>query len=235
MGVTVRFDVASTHLLAGRLLAGCPDASAELERVVPTHGPRIPLVWIRSSDQPTVRRQFAAHDCVTAVETCAEDGDWALYRLSVVDPEPGIFDCIRAVDGMVSHAAGDDRWWQVIVYCRREGDVSALQAACDERDIEIQPQSIKHDHIALGREQALTREQHEALAVAFEGGYFDVPRQTTLQEIAETVGISDQAVSARIRRGVGTLLTGQFTARQRPSTPDTGRERPSTPGAGAVE
>lgn len=52
----------------------------------------------------------------------------------------------------------------------------------------------------------LTPSQQEALAVALEQGYFDVPRTTTLVEIAERLGVSDQAVSERLRRGEKHLL-----------------------------
>lgn len=52
----------------------------------------------------------------------------------------------------------------------------------------------------------LTPRQRETLQIASDRGYFSVPRETTLAELAETLGVSDQAVSERIRRGVDALV-----------------------------
>ena len=38
-------------------------------------------------------------------------------------------------------------------------------------------------------------------------GYYSLPRQISTQEIADEFGISDQAVSERLRRGITTLVT----------------------------
>jgi len=52
----------------------------------------------------------------------------------------------------------------------------------------------------------LTPEQRETLLMAVEKGYFSVPRETKLAEIAEVVGITQQAASERVRRGAETVL-----------------------------
>ena len=52
----------------------------------------------------------------------------------------------------------------------------------------------------------MTPAQREALTAALEAGYYEVPRDATLQEIASQLGISDSAASARLRRGVAGLL-----------------------------
>ena len=53
---------------------------------------------------------------------------------------------------------------------------------------------------------ALTPKQREALAVAIDRGYFDVPRRATLAEVAAELGVSDTAASQRIRRGCRELV-----------------------------
>lgn len=52
----------------------------------------------------------------------------------------------------------------------------------------------------------VTPAQREALLAALEMGYFEVPRETELQAVAEEVSVSPQALSARLRRGQATLL-----------------------------
>ncbi len=56
------------------------------------------------------------------------------------------------------------------------------------------------------RPNDLTDEQREALVAAYEQGYFDEPRETSLEELAESLGLSPTAVSGRIRRGMKSAL-----------------------------
>jgi len=52
----------------------------------------------------------------------------------------------------------------------------------------------------------LTDKQRTALIYAYENGYFEEPRETTLEEIADSFGISTTAASGRVRRGVKNLI-----------------------------
>jgi hypothetical protein len=62
-----------------------------------------------------------------------------------------------------------------------------------------------HPPVAEG---SLTGAQREAIRVAADRGYFKVPREVSLKEIAEQLGVSEQAVSQRLRRGLGNLVAG---------------------------
>lgn len=53
---------------------------------------------------------------------------------------------------------------------------------------------------------ALTEQQREALTAAYEHGYFTEPRETSLEELAEVLGISPTAVGGRLRRGMKSLV-----------------------------
>jgi len=53
---------------------------------------------------------------------------------------------------------------------------------------------------------ALTDEQHRTLVAAYEAGYFAEPRETSLEELAETLDRSASAVGGRLRRGLKALV-----------------------------
>jgi predicted DNA binding protein len=53
---------------------------------------------------------------------------------------------------------------------------------------------------------APTDEQREALLAAYELGYFTEPRETSLEELSEVLGISPTAVGGRLRRGMRSLV-----------------------------
>lgn len=52
----------------------------------------------------------------------------------------------------------------------------------------------------------LSHQQRDALILALERGYFDVPRGVTLTEIGDELGITQQATSERIRRAAQKVL-----------------------------
>ncbi len=51
-----------------------------------------------------------------------------------------------------------------------------------------------------------TVQQQEALVVAYERGYFSEPRETSLEELGEELGISPTAVGGRLKRGMKSLV-----------------------------
>ncbi|MEM4782170.1 MAG: helix-turn-helix domain-containing protein [Halalkalicoccus sp.] len=53
----------------------------------------------------------------------------------------------------------------------------------------------------------MTDAQYDTLLTALETGYFDIPRGIMTEELGERLGISDQAVVERIRRGLTNVLT----------------------------
>jgi predicted DNA binding protein len=61
-------------------------------------------------------------------------------------------------------------------------------------------------------EDALTDTQQEALVLAYERGYFESPRQVTLEELGEELGISQQAVGSRLRGGIKHILGSTLPA-----------------------
>lgn len=52
----------------------------------------------------------------------------------------------------------------------------------------------------------LSAKQREALVAAWEAGYYRVPREATLGDIATSLDISEQSVSQRLRRGIHSLV-----------------------------
>lgn len=53
---------------------------------------------------------------------------------------------------------------------------------------------------------APTEEQRETLVAAYEQGYFAEPRETSLEELADSLDLSPTAVGGRLRRGMKALV-----------------------------
>ena len=68
-------------------------------------------------------------------------------------------------------------------------------------------QGVSYDGSGIG----LTPPQGEALKTALEQGYYEIPRRTSLAQIADQLGISDNAVSERLRRGMEYVLERELS------------------------
>lgn len=76
---------------------------------------------------------------------------------------------------------------------------------CEESGFRVEPHRV-YDRSPTAANPGLSESQREVLRVADEIGYFEVPREATMDDIAQEVDISQQAVSEHIRRGVGHLV-----------------------------
>lgn len=84
--------------------------------------------------------------------------------------------------------------------------LAALREYCRDNDIPFRLARIYQADSSDATAYTLTGPQREALEVAYEHGYFDSPRETTLVAIAEELEVSRQAVADRLRRGHKRLL-----------------------------
>lgn len=86
-----------------------------------------------------------------------------------------------------------------------KGTVLAFRDQLLDGGVDIDIDSITEDAEAETY-FGLTDPQREVLSLALEHGYFTVPRDASLSDLATELGISSQAASERLRRGTRTLL-----------------------------
>ncbi|WP_101298181.1 helix-turn-helix domain-containing protein [Halegenticoccus soli] len=166
------------------------------------------LVWATGDEFDRFESDAEADPTVSRVSPIATIDSDRLYRVSLADDElESLFSTLFydhdtiLVRGTIT-AAG----WEL---CMRALDKAAISRVYDqlrERETPVHLRSIYSESDGRGRSADLSAEQYEALAVAFERGYFDVPRRTTLTELADDFDVSSQALSERLRRAEATVL-----------------------------
>lgn len=78
---------------------------------------------------------------------------------------------------------------------------------------------LSRDGMAEPPGEGLTNRQYEALRIAYEGGYFEIPRRISLEEIAAELDITASSVTERLRRAQ-TQLIEETVATTWPPLPD---------------
>ncbi|MFB9806373.1 helix-turn-helix domain-containing protein [Haladaptatus pallidirubidus] len=118
----------------------------------------------------------------------------------------GIYEILTEQEATVLYAEGNRGGWLFRVRFPDHEATKQFSEACEEASISYEVRRI-YPVSALPMERYdLTEEQREALVTAFESGYFRVPRGISLSELAETLDISPQAASGRLRRGLDRML-----------------------------
>lgn len=166
--------------------------------VFAAHGTRFAEFEAGLEADPTVaaytvltKREDTAHYVVTYSEEADTRGTYAVAVAHDV-----IYLIVELQDGEYTvRARAPDR-----------AALSAIREYCRDEGVPFELVRVYREDSPYGETHSLTAAQEEALKVAYEQGYYDTPRETSLEEIADVIGISRQAVADRLRRGYKRLI-----------------------------
>lgn len=167
------------------------------------------VVWISGRESEILDGALAADPSIASHALLIDDGQRCLYRLAWA-PSAGILtliDVLYDYKGMIRSAAGAAAGWDLqFMFPTRDG-LSAVADTCIAHDIQLEITALREFDGEQRGHVTLTRPQLEALRAAYEHGYFDVPRRMNLADLADELGISHQALSERLRRGLHGLFS----------------------------
>lgn len=214
--VIAEFRIPSADFELGRILHVEGVSTVELESLVPIGDATVPLFWIhnatRDSFVETVRRHPAVND--TSEVDVFEDR--TLFTLDWDASQNYLFQAIQRCDGQVLGAVGTPDRWDFEIRFPTHDDLTGFTTDCEDAGIGIEATRVYNPaEPEEGRWYGLTAPQREALVLAVEMGYYAIPRGCTTEELAEELGISDQAVTERLRRAIATLVESTLAATQR--------------------
>jgi|GEM_PF-919866 len=130
-------------------------------------------------------------------------GDRALYEAEVASGADPIVESLDAGGVYVVSGSGDAQGWRFRLLCVDRQALAEFTERLTDRGV---PVTLDRIHREDDRVDSLSTKQRTAVRSALDGGYFDVPRRTTVAELAAAEGISDSAFSQRLRRGLGVVL-----------------------------
>lgn len=194
----------------GRVFEEFPEVTVELERVVPTGDTIVPYFWVHGADDVSAEEIDAAfrhRPQVSAVQSVDElDGSF-LKRVTWTPDYEGVLRSIAETGVVLVSGTGTAENWTFEVRSEGRDEIAAFRAYCRERGVPVEVLSLRALTSVQGdREYDLTDAQREALVLAFQSGYFDSPRGTKLEGIAEELGITRQSLASRLRRGQNRLI-----------------------------
>lgn len=186
----------------GRVFETDPDARFELDRVIPADDTFMPYFWVYSSNLTDVLSILEDLPELRSVVLMEDLGDKGLFRAEWNPQFKGVMDAIAATDVTVLSAVGSTDGWVFELRTDSSQAFSDFQEHCEDHGVGVELTRLSRvSEESTDLDDVLTREQREALVLAFEKGYYDDPRGTDLDSLAAQLGISRQAFAARLRRG----------------------------------
>lgn len=207
--MTVIVDVAlpSRQFELGRILRVEGDTSVVLETMVPLGERRVPFFRVHG-EQTNFEKSVQSHSAVTDIEVISTHDGEVLYALDWDISSDTLFDALIETDANLLDARGVAESWTFELRFQSHEDLSSFQERSAQQDIPIDVQRLYNPtKPSAGPWFGLSSAQRTTLGRAVEAGYYSIPRQISTNELAAEIGITDQAVTERLRRGIRNLVS----------------------------
>lgn len=210
MSLIAELRLTDARLVLGPSLQAAPGMTLEREWATAADRASDPLlfVWASGGDFESFEAAMPEDPTVNGFERVDGGDHRRLYRV-IVDRDAGTTN-----PGPIDRQTGASR---LSIRTTAEGAVLKIRlpdrealteyiSHLRERGFSVELLRAHHADDEQGRAYDLSEKQAEALQAAFQAGYFEVPRETDLQRLADQFDISEQALSERLRRGVSSVL-----------------------------
>ncbi len=215
MSTIAEFRFPATETMLATTFERVPDVRFELESSVSQNRP---CLWVIGSDPEEIEGAFDADPAVERFDHLVTAGDRLLYDVTFAGTAPILSDEFLEASCSLLAVWGVDGWWQARVRVQDRDDLWAIRDRLLEEDVTADLRRVTDVTSETTRDTRLTPEQQEALEAALEEGYFEIPRQISMEELAETLDISHQALSERLRRAYETLVNEELQPAGEPPT-----------------
>jgi predicted DNA binding protein len=207
MATIAEFTIPADDFPLGRIFDDLPNATVEIERVVPTDQGLLPYFWVNDISNDAIQNALtteSAFESVTCIDYLENRG---LYRAQWNPDVKGVLTAILDNDLTLLSAVGTHDHWTFEFRAEDQTQISGFQQYCADHEIDTRLTRLKSlAEMQTGNEYGLTANQHEALLLAFNEGYYAHPRDTDLETLADQLGISRPSFADRLRRGYRNLL-----------------------------
>ncbi len=206
MCIIAEFSLPHRELALAKTFSRVPGLVLEAERTVAHSSTRsMPYLWAVGTTTD-VERELGADPTTRRVSRSATARSGALYEIEWAPAVERRIATLLDSDVTVLTLVGRATGWTLRVRASDHETLSAYQDRLREGHCSLTLERLRTpESQAADGQFLLTDKQREALVAAQQLGYFDVPREITLSELADELGISQQALSKRLRRAQQTI------------------------------
>jgi DNA-binding CsgD family transcriptional regulator len=192
------------HIIEEWGLEAFHDAGVVDADILSCEGPR-GVCRLHVEEEPDANR-LDESDVIEWWEQVSDEGAGHVYLFEGRVPDP--------VDGTVS---SDERYpltehvdisgrGITLTYTGSQDRISNEVAAIESAGIDVTLKQLRGYRVEETGFDPLTDRQQELVELAFDHGYYDVPRATTTKELADEIELDDSTVSEHLRRAERNLI-----------------------------
>jgi predicted DNA binding protein len=209
MATIVEINIPADEFALHETLTVIPDLEFEIQSIAARNSDRaIPFLWAttENADQATLTETLTDDRTVENVIELAAFDDERFYQMEWIENVRIVLHVLLEHNATILDADGrNDEWHFRILFPRRES-LSATFDYCETENLPVEFGNVYALDNENRDEYGLTETQHETLIAAVERGCYDIPQQMTLDDLADELDISHQALSQRLHRGHETLI-----------------------------
>ena len=171
---------------------------------------------IEYRDRDRLEEMLDADPTVQSYELVDWTDQTGIYYIEHTPETKLISSVVTDVNGFLVHTETKGNGWLVRLLLPDREALNTIWEYADENDISLDIIEI-YGNTDTGGESSygLTDEQLTALITAYENGYFGEPRDISLNEVADEIGLSSTAMSGRLRRGMRNLIAATIIDREK--------------------
>lgn len=208
MSALVEVSVDGAEFILGKAeQAASSELTVDVINLVPLDDGEIPYFWVIGDRRAAFDTVLTDDPALSEFAIVEETENRALYDVEWDHSVDNFIQMMVRHAGMLRDASGDADSWTFQLQFPDAEALSTFSTACREANIEY---TVNYLHTTSGPQNrddlGLTDAQRSLIERAYQEGYFDVPRGITLESLADKLGISDQAVNERLRRGLNSLI-----------------------------
>lgn len=212
MSVVTEFTIPAEAFALEQTFDAVPDVKIEIEQLA-THSREwvMPFLWATEDDLEAVKTALQNDPCTDEVRMLDTDSTVGYFNVHWAEEVQELVDNIVDQHGIMQEAeAVDGVWYFKFQFVSRDA-LEEFQTYFREEGYSFELQRMYAGTAPKEREYNLTPEQREVLVTALEMGYFRIPRDAQIEELAAELDISTNAVSERLRRATGNLTKDTLT------------------------
>lgn len=207
MAITLEVYVEHSDLALTQTIRALPEADIGVvsdASTDPNHD--VYFFWIEAPDFDRVEVAFEDDATVASYERVLTSGDRRTYGIEYAEDATLISPAINRLGGLILESRSHLNGWLLTILFQDHAVLNEFNEYVSDADYRIDVFELRQENSVDDQRQfGLTDCQAEALVCAYVHGYFDDPRQVSLEELGSILGISETAVSGRLRRGSARL------------------------------
>lgn len=213
MAVIAHLRIPADSFELGRILELEATGTIELENMVPLGEKAVPFFSVSDAVRESFEQNVENHPSVERIVEVTRHDDERLYSLDWNIGRDVFLQGVIELQGQLLSATGTVNTWEFEIRFPTHEALSGFQEYCSNAHIPLEVGRIYNPvRPGTGMWYGVTEAQRETLMRAVQGGYYSIPRRMSTQDLADDLGISDQAVTERLRRAIETLTENTLIA-----------------------